>query len=479
MRAYLDVARDHPRRRSSRGADAIYPGYGFLSENPELAEAAREAGITFIGPPSARARDGRQQGHREGARHRGGRAGPQVDSGQPRHRRAPRRRRRDRLPDLRQGGRGRRRTRHAPGRQRPRTCARPSRPRCARPTARSATRPCSSSRRCSAPGTSRCRSSPTSTGETLHLFERDCSVQRRHQKVVEIAPAPNLDEDTRQALYRDAIAFAKSIGYVNAGTVEFLARHRGGARGRARLHRDEPAHPGRAHRDRGGHRRRPRAVADAHRRRARPSPSSACSRTTSHLRGAALQCRITTEDPTAGFRPDTGKITTYRSPGGARHPARRRNDRPGRADQPPLRLDAREADLPRARLPGRRHAGPSGLSPSSASAACRRTSRSCRPCSKTPSFVAGDLSTSFIDERPELLRGPRLERPRHEDPQLARRRHGQPAERRAAGRHRTRLDKLPAIDLDDRRPGRLAPAAARARPGGLRRRPCARRPPSP
>src|SRR5690606_22452722 len=60
------------------------------------------------------------------------------------------------------------------------------------------------------------------TGETVHLFERDCSVQRRNQKVVEIAPAPHLDDATRQALYRDAIAFARSIGYVNAGTVEFL-----------------------------------------------------------------------------------------------------------------------------------------------------------------------------------------------------------------------------------------------------------------
>src|SRR5690606_39459236 len=56
----------------------------------------------------------------------------------------------------------------------------------------------------------------------VHLFERDCSVQRRNQKVVEIAPAPHLDDATRQALYRDAIAFARSIGYVNAGTVEFL-----------------------------------------------------------------------------------------------------------------------------------------------------------------------------------------------------------------------------------------------------------------
>src|SRR5690606_37015189 len=60
------------------------------------------------------------------------------------------------------------------------------------------------------------------TGHTVHLFERDCSVQRRHQKVIEIAPAPNLDDDLRTRIHRDAIAFAESIGYVNAGTVEFL-----------------------------------------------------------------------------------------------------------------------------------------------------------------------------------------------------------------------------------------------------------------
>ena len=194
------------------------------------------------------------------------------------------------------------------------------------------------------------------TGETVHLFERDCSVQRRHQKVIEIAPAPNLDDDIRQALYRDAIAFAKSIGYVNAGTVEFLRRHRGGARRPARVHRDEPAHPGRAHRHRRGHRRRPRAVPDAHRlgqtlaelglQQERPPPARSRAAVPHHDRGPRRRASAPTparSPPTVrraarGIRLDGGTIA------------------PGRPDQPALRLDAREDDLPRPRL--RRRRGP-------------------------------------------------------------------------------------------------------------------------
>lgn len=61
----------------------------------------------------------------------------------------------------------------------------------------------------------------------VHLYERDCSVQRRHQKVVEIAPAPNLDQGIREALFADAIAIARHVGYVNAGTVEFMVDKNG------------------------------------------------------------------------------------------------------------------------------------------------------------------------------------------------------------------------------------------------------------
>ena len=60
------------------------------------------------------------------------------------------------------------------------------------------------------------------SGNTVHFYDRDCSVQRRHQKVVEIAPAFNLDPSLRQAMLEDAVKLCKSVGYSNAGTVEFL-----------------------------------------------------------------------------------------------------------------------------------------------------------------------------------------------------------------------------------------------------------------
>ena len=64
-------------------------------------------------------------------------------------------------------------------------------------------------------------------GNVVHLFERDCSVQRRHQKIVEIAPAPNLDEDLRQRILTDAVKIAKHCKYQNAGTAEFLVDPQG------------------------------------------------------------------------------------------------------------------------------------------------------------------------------------------------------------------------------------------------------------
>ena len=148
-------------------------------------------------------------------------------------------------------------------------------------------------------------------GNVIHLFERDCSVQRRHQKVVEIAPAPNLDPDLRERMCADAVRFATEIGYRNAGTVEFLL----GADGDYHFIEMNP-------RIQVEHTVTEEVTdVDLVQSQLRIAAGETLAdlgldQDTIRLRGAALQCRITTEDPTNGFRPDTGRITTYRSPGG-------------------------------------------------------------------------------------------------------------------------------------------------------------------
>ena len=264
-------------------------------------------------------------------------------------------RRRDRLPDLRQGRRRRRRARDAPRRH----------PEELRAALEAAMREADSAfgdptmfleQAVLRPRHIEVQILADATGETVHLFERDCSVQRRHQKVVEIAPAPNLDDAIRQAMYRDAIAFAKSIGYVNAGTVEFLLDTAGERAGQHVFIEMNP-------RIQVEHTVTEEVTdVDLVQSQMRIAAGETLAelglqQEDIHLRGAALQCRITTEDPAAGFRPDTGKITTYRSPGGAGIRLDGGTVDPGRADQPALRLDAREDDLPRPRLPGRGRAG--------------------------------------------------------------------------------------------------------------------------
>ena len=267
--ALIALAKEHD-------VDAIHPGYGFLSENAELSRRCKAEGIAFVGPTAeiievrsrrkgcayaitplhtkyaarVRAVAGRQDGGAQ-ARALRGRAH------RARHQRAARGRRggqgvcgRGGLPRHAQGRHGRRRPRHA---RRARVCssllaALPPRappPPSARP--RSAAVACreleleeaflrASNEALSAFGDGRMfiekyvedprhievQILADSHGNVVHLYERDCSVQRRHQKVVEIAPAPNLDDGIRQALFADAIKIASKVAYVNAGTVEFM-----------------------------------------------------------------------------------------------------------------------------------------------------------------------------------------------------------------------------------------------------------------
>ncbi|GFZ47280.1 pyruvate carboxylase [Saitozyma sp. JCM 24511] len=148
-------------------------------------------------------------------------------------------------------------------------------------------------------------------GNCVHLFERDCSVQRRHQKVVEVAPAPHLDESVRQAILSDALKLAHAVKYRNAGTAEFLVdkqnRHYF-IEINPRIQVEHTITEEITGID----------IVAAQIQIAAGVTLEQLGLTQEHIhrRGFAIQCRITTEDAAAGFQPDTGKIEVYRSAGG-------------------------------------------------------------------------------------------------------------------------------------------------------------------
>ncbi|HET8794786.1 MAG TPA: pyruvate carboxylase [Arthrobacter sp.] len=398
VRAYLDVD-EIIRVATEAGCDAIYPGYGFLSENPGLATAAKKAGITFVGPPAEVLE---LAGHKVHALEAARKAGiPVLESSAP-------------SADLDElmaaadkvgfpifakavaggGGRGMRRVEKREDlRAALESAMREAETAFGDPTMfleRAVLRPRHIEVQVLADG----------EGNVVHLFERDCSLQRRHQKVVEIAPAPNLDENIRQALYRDAVAFAKELNYVNAGTVEFLVDTVGERAGEhvfiemnPRIQVEHTVTEEVTDVDLVQAQMRIAAgetLADLDLRQEQIS-----------LKGAALQCRITTEDPANGFRPDVGKISAYRSAGGAG-----------------VRLDGGTVyagaeisphfDSMLVKLTCR------GRSYGAAVARARRALAEFRirgvstnipflqAVLDDPDFLAGDVATSFIDERPEL-----------------------------------------------------------------------------
>ncbi|GJE91041.1 pyruvate carboxylase [Phanerochaete sordida] len=148
-------------------------------------------------------------------------------------------------------------------------------------------------------------------GNTIHLFERDCSVQRRHQKVVEVAPATHLPEEVRQAILADAIKLAKSVGYRNAGTAEFLVDQMGRhyfIEINPRIQVEHTITEEITGLD--------IVAAQIQIAAGATLPQLGLTQDAITKRGFAIQCRITTEDAAAGFQPDTGKIEVYRSAGG-------------------------------------------------------------------------------------------------------------------------------------------------------------------
>ena len=182
-------------------------------------------------------------------------------------------------------------------------------------------------------------------GNIVHLWERDCSVHRRHQKVVEVRPEhQSAAETSRSEICDAAVRLCKAADYRNAGNGRIPSRS--GPR-RVLLHRSQSPHSGRAHRHGSRHRR-----SISSRARFSLPRATSCTKPPINIpaqdkiepRGYAIQCRITTEDPQNHFIPDYGRLTTYRSAGGFRHPPRRRHRLQRRGHHALLRFAAGEAD---------------------------------------------------------------------------------------------------------------------------------------
>ncbi|XP_016105870.1 pyruvate carboxylase, mitochondrial-like [Sinocyclocheilus grahami] len=145
-------------------------------------------------------------------------------------------------------------------------------------------------------------------GNVIHLYERDCSIQRRHQKVVEIAPAAQLDLHLRDRLTSDSVNLAKQVGYENAGTVEFLVDKHGKhyfIEVNSRLQVEHTVTEEITDVD----------LVHAQLRvcEGRSLPELGLEQNKIQINGCAIQCRVTTEDPSRGFQPDTGRIEVFRS----------------------------------------------------------------------------------------------------------------------------------------------------------------------
>ncbi|ORX17325.1 pyruvate carboxylase [Mycobacterium szulgai] len=398
VRAYLSVDEivDTARRA---GADAVYPGYGFLSENPDLAAACASAGITFVGP-SAEVLE--LTGNKSRAIAAAREAGlPVLTSSAPSASVDELVSVLDRDADgmgfplfvkavAGGGGRGMRRVNDRAGLPEAiEAASREAESAFGDPTVylEQAVRN---------PRHIEVQILADTHGNVIHLYERDCSVQRRHQKVIELAPAPNLPAELRDKICADAVAFARHIGYSCAGTVEFLLDESGDyvfIEMNPRIQVEHTVTEEVTDVD----------LVSSQLRIASGESLADLGLTQDAVRphGAALQCRITTEDPANGFRPDTGRISALRTPGGAGIRLDGSTvlgaEISAHFDSMLVKLTCRGRDFSTAVNRARR---------AMAEFRIRGVSTNIpflQAVLDDPDFQAGRITTSFIDERPQLL----------------------------------------------------------------------------
>ncbi|MGD9724147.1 MAG: pyruvate carboxylase [Pirellulales bacterium] len=306
--AILDVAVQY-------GVDAIHPGYGFLSENPALARACREAGVIFCGPPPEILE---QLGDKIAARAIAQQAGVPVLSGsnQPLTSGAEAQKLAESLgyPVLLKAAKG------GGGRGMRVVNAAADMPGALEQAQREALAAFGSAdvfleKYIPRPRHIEVQLIGDKHGNLVHLYERDCSVQRRYQKVVEIAPAVNLDPKLRTEICDAALKIGRAVNYESAGTVEFLVDSDTGKYYFIEVNpRIQVEHTV------------TEAVTGvdivksqimvAEGRPLNDPELGLDSQEKVRTYGYALQCRVTTEDPENRFLPDYGRIAHYRSAGG-------------------------------------------------------------------------------------------------------------------------------------------------------------------
>jgi acetyl/propionyl-CoA carboxylase alpha subunit len=297
--SYLSVPRLLEAARST-GADAVHPGYGFLSENADFARAVQDAGLTWVGPtPDVIAAMGDKVGARERMRAAGVPVVPGVESEDPALIAALG------FPVLVKaagggGGKGMRRVDmvEALGD--------------ALAEARSEAGAAFGNSRVYAeklvvqPRHVEVQVLGDAFGTIAHLGERECSIQRRHQKLVEETPCVALDPETRRRLCATAVEAAKAVNYTGAGTVEFLLDPDGRFYFLEMNTRVQVEHPV------------TEMVTgiDIVREQLRVAMGEALGYTEVSPRGHSIECRIVAEDPEHGFVPSPGRIATWRLPVG-------------------------------------------------------------------------------------------------------------------------------------------------------------------